>query len=367
MSDPSATVSVLAPENVEPADAGHEMRPKERITYAFNKVLIDFIMSIKHENADLKAMLRKNYKVIDNASEDDIARVASILADDALKSRIVGATDPVSLLSQDLASVEILKDCRLSDIADKLKPDFPRSQLAYYVYFMFLLAMLYTDCADDSLLLEKVLNAVSKVQSGDSSAEDDLDAILDDDVRAMLKHMQVLTDAYASSGGGEDEEQVFETIMESKIGKLAAEISSEIDPTQLDMSNPMDMLDFKKLADGSSPLGGIITKVGSKIQDKIKTGELSQGELLTEAMSMLKMFDKQNMIGNLMSQAQAATSGGDAASPLDAAQMPNMGDMLSQLQGLMKGMPMPGGNHGVNHATRDRLRKKLQDAQGRKK
>lgn len=349
----------------------------QRTAFAYNKILIDFIMSIKQENAELKAVLRKHYRVIDNESHDDVARMAAALRDETVRKHILSSAAPLETLDL-IKGVEVLKECTLGDVRSKLRSDYPLPHLCNYTYMLFLLAMLYDDSATvaadgadtaaNNVILEKVLNIISKVQgSPGADIDDDLDEILDDDIRAMLQHLYEISQLTAGGEGSAGDDMVFDNIMGSKIGKLAAEISSEIDPDQIDMSNPMDMLDFKKLADGSSPLGGIITKVGSKIQDKIKSGELSQGELLTEAMSMLKMFDKQNMIGNLMSQVTgaAASSGaadGDATGPAGGGL--NMGDMLSQLQNMMGG---GGGGaamsrmqqHMQTASTRDRLRRKL--------
>jgi hypothetical protein len=357
-----------APEN------GQDVSARRRAAFAFNKIMIDFIMSIKQENADLKATLRKNYRVIDNTSEEDVSRLAGLLSEDCIKDVLL-TVNPLEVTVR-LADLEILKGCTLGDIQSKLPQD---SQLCNYVYLLFVLAAVYKECGhgsaeDDSgsktsddektdgMLLEKVLNIVSKIQSASIDIEDDLDEVFDDDLRGLLQQLNTATAqssaAVATDDVGGEDEHVFEKLMDSKIGKLAAEISSEIDPTQLDMSNPMDMLDFKKLADGSSPIGGIITKVGSKIQDKIKSGELNQSELLSEAMSMLKMFDSQNALGNLMSQARKAGVDLPAGQSSSGAG-PSPSDMFAQLQQMMGNGTSAGGS-SASRATRERLRKKLQ-------
>lgn len=389
----------------QPNGGAHICTGGEKLRYVFNKLLIDFIMSIKKESAELKALLRKNYRVIDNTSEEDVSRLVAYLSAaghtrDSLL-RPVSRETSTSILDA-LASCQVLKDCELQDISLRLSATYPREELAYNVYLLFLIAFLYDDAArapDSQVdqLLEKVLSIVSRMQSrvhGEEEAamlDEDLEGILDDDVRALLQNMRVLqeglqqpqlkvtnntnkshnNDDTGDSGAagkeeaGEEDAQMLEHIMDSKIGKLAAEISSEIDTSQLDTTNPADMLDFKKLADGSSPLGNIITKVGSKIQDKIRTGELSQGELLTEAMSMLKMFDKQNMLGNVMAGLQSASPSGSGSGA------PDMASMFAQVQSMLSGGgggPPPsaqGRDHHSGGAARAALRKRLEKRGGK--
>jgi len=97
-------------------------------------------------------------------------------------------------------------------------------------------------------------------------------------------------------------------MMEGKLGKLAQEIAEE---TAKDLN--MDMEDnssvsevFQTLFKNPSKLMGLVKKVGGKLDDKIKSGDINESELLAEAGEMVKkmkdmpgMDNIQSMLGNL--------------------------------------------------------------------
>ena len=115
---------------------------------------------------------------------------------------------------------------------------------------------------------------------------------------------------------------------DSKIGELAQELAGELNIADLGLTddmneNPGKLLESLMSGDNSQNLMSMIQTVGSKIQNKISTGEVNEQQLLTEA---------QNMMGSLGNN-----------------------DLLSGLMKNMGGM----GNPPKQNKTRDRLRKKL--------
>ena len=115
---------------------------------------------------------------------------------------------------------------------------------------------------------------------------------------------------------------------DSKIGELAQELAGEMNIADLGLTddmneNPGKLLESLMSGDNSQNLMSMIQTVGSKIQNKISTGEVNEQQLLTEA---------QNMMGSLGNN-----------------------DLLSGLMKNMGGM----GNPPKQNKTRDRLRKKL--------
>ena len=87
----------------------------------------------------------------------------------------------------------------------------------------------------------------------------------------------------------------------SKIGKLAQELSSELNIEELgfgDSDNPQDI--FKNVI-GKNPqkLMGLIQSVGTKIQDKLSEENLSQEDLLGEAQEMMSSLGGNEMISNI--------------------------------------------------------------------
>jgi hypothetical protein len=83
------------------------------------------------------------------------------------------------------------------------------------------------------------------------------------------------------------------TMMSGKIGSIAKEIAEEtVNDFNIDMSdetlNPQDM--FKKLFSEPDKLMNLVKNVGSKLDSKMKNGDIDQGELFKEASQMLNQM-----------------------------------------------------------------------------
>ena len=108
------------------------------------------------------------------------------------------------------------------------------------------------------------------------------------------------------------------SILNGKIGKLAKEIAEETAADlNLNMENETSMKGvFQQLLKNPTKLSGIIKSVGSKLDSKLKSGELKESEIMQEASDL--MAKMKNMPG-----------------------MNNLASMLSKM-----GMNMPGGMGG---------------------
>jgi hypothetical protein len=78
-------------------------------------------------------------------------------------------------------------------------------------------------------------------------------------------------------------------MMNGKLGNLAREIAEETaGDLDLDMENVTDMKDvFQNLFKNPGKLMGLVKNVGEKLDSRIKSGEINQTELLSEATEMM--------------------------------------------------------------------------------
>ena len=78
-------------------------------------------------------------------------------------------------------------------------------------------------------------------------------------------------------------------MMEGKLGKLAMELAEETAAElNLDMENVTNAQDvFQKLFSNPGKLMNMVKNVGGKIDEKIKSGEIKESELISEGMEML--------------------------------------------------------------------------------
>ena len=104
-------------------------------------------------------------------------------------------------------------------------------------------------------------------------------------------------------------------IMEGKLGKLAQEIAEETAAgLDIDGTNVKSVGDiFQKLFKDPSKLMGIVKNVGSKLDEKMKSGDIKESELLEEATAMMgnmKNMPGMDNIGDLLSKLNLPNMGG---------------------------------------------------------
>ena len=91
-------------------------------------------------------------------------------------------------------------------------------------------------------------------------------------------------------------------MMDGKLGKLAKEIAEEtyndldinIDPSNADMSSI-----FKQLLSNPNKIMNLVKDVGSKLDNKIKSGDIKESELLEEASELMNKMKNMPGMGNL--------------------------------------------------------------------
>jgi hypothetical protein len=145
------------------------------------------------------------------------------------------------------------------------------------------------------------------------------------------------------------------SILNGKIGMLAKEIAEETAADlNLNMENETSMKGvFQQLLKNPAKLSGIIKSVGSKLDSKLKSGELKESEIMQEAselMSKMKNMPGMNNLASMLSKMGMNMPGGMAG--MGGGGKVNFGAMQSQLNRNMKQAQM-----------RERLLKKVQDRQ----
>jgi len=90
-------------------------------------------------------------------------------------------------------------------------------------------------------------------------------------------------------------------MLKGKIGQLANEIAEETaKELEIDMENTESANDvFSKIIKNPKKLMGLVKSIGTKLEDKIKSGELKESELMTEASEMMKNMKDMPGMGNI--------------------------------------------------------------------
>uniref|UniRef100_A0A6C0B9E9 Uncharacterized protein n=1 Tax=viral metagenome TaxID=1070528 RepID=A0A6C0B9E9_9ZZZZ len=130
----------------------------------------------------------------------------------------------------------------------------------------------------------------------DSINEDEFRNKLQETMEGMQNLFKNEENATSSSGvnmdnipSADDIHSHLSGMMNGKLGNLAKEIAEETaGDLDLDMENITDMKDvFQNLFKNPGKLMGLVKNVGEKLDSRIKSGEISQTELLTEATEMM--------------------------------------------------------------------------------
>ena len=330
------------------------------ISYMFNKIYLNLMKEIKDKNPDIKAKLKASYKVFDKKSTEYIDKMMLSMDDNVTKA-LFGEEDIIDNL--EILNMEIFVDITVNDVLNNVIENNveSRNTFKYYLYILMVLCYIFKldDISDEQkdILLRKTVDIMNSVDTNTINTDEEmdkyLDDVLDDDLRKVLLKMYRDRRLVKESVMRMDTEDLMggsglEFLNNTKIGELAKEISASIDMSKLNMDNPEEMLNMNNMMSGSNNvLGDIIQTVGSKITQKIQSGELNQEDLMGEAL---------NMMGSLNSSGH--------------------GDMMSQMMGMMGGMMgggmgggmgegmgggMGGGTSGNERGnkTRERLQQKL--------
>jgi hypothetical protein len=123
-------------------------------------------------------------------------------------------------------------------------------------------------------------------------------------------------------------------MMDGKLGRLAKEIAEETaSELNLDMENTTDVKSvFSKLFKNPGKMMGLVKNIGNKLENKIKSGEIKESELIAEATEMVNKM--KNMPGMDNIQEMLGKMGMAGAIPKGAKM--NFGAMESQLKKTMK-------------------------------
>ena len=194
------------------------------------------------------------------------------------------------------------------------------------------------------LILFSVIGSVhSSSELGDTAKL--FEAINEDELKTKLQetleNMHGMFDASANETPTEtpnipNAQELHEHItsmMGGKLGKLAMELAEDTaKDLNLDMDNNSDAKDvFQKLFKNPTKLMSMVKNVGSKIDEKLKSGEIKESELMEEGMGLLnKMKDMPGMENMQKMFSQMGIPGLGNNSKL------NMGAMEAQLNKNMK-------------------------------
>lgn len=342
----------------------------DNICYMFNQIYLNLMKEVKDKNGEIKHALKESYKVFDKKSGEYLQAFVQQFDDTVTGAVFAVADDETDILTKDVVrNFSVYKKVTVCDILEKVVKDDTesRASFTYYIYLLFVLGYIHQltelDDGKKEIVFHKTVGLIGSVEKddiGEDELEQHLEEILDEDLQTVLRKIHrerskvkdsvINIDMTETPDVGATGRPGMEFLENTKIGELAKEISESIDMSKLMEGGGAS--ETPAGPEGMNPdmLSTIIQTVGSKITEKMTSGELNQEDLMSEAISMM---GKMNTSGH--------------------------GDMMSNMMNMMGGMMgpgggMPGGGFGgaggdfaasvgggsTGNRTKDRLKKKLE-------
>lgn len=269
---------------------------QKQITYVYNKFSKTFIKEIKNSSPEIKDILKENYLCFDKNTDQYLLDFKASCDSLRLLDDVFVSGD----LKQDIVDkIEILKDISFGSIDVDSK--------YYYVSIFYLLTKLYKDAEDlteadttKSSSLKAILVCTLKILNGGYDTEDVLDEIFDDTYRSLLNNVTKHVEENVEEEETGPNLDMLSGINDTKIGKLAQEISSTIDMSSF---KPESVNNINDLFSGeNNAMSSIIKQVSSVMADKMQKGEIDQQELMQEAISMMGKVKNDDLFQQMMQE-----------------------------------------------------------------
>lgn len=178
--------------------------------------------------------------------------------------------------------------------------------------------------------------------------EDELKSKLEETMASMSNLFDFSNKDTADSGSNEEKEKPevnmpnaedihahINEMMGGKLGKLAMELAEETaNDLNIDMENVTNANDiFQKLFKNPGKMMGMVKNIGSKLDEKIKSGELKESELMSEGMDLLQKMQSMPGMDNMQKMFSQMGLGGKGGKF-------NMGAMEAQMNKNMNAAKM---------------------------
>ena len=236
------------------------------ITQQFYEYLDKFLKELSKSSKDLKKLISKEYKKI-----NDVKYLNEIKNNIYVhKKHFLGKEEELDKFFED-NSVELLKGINISKIWSKSDSDNKNAIIQYIKVFVFM----FESSSKDSINNSKTDDTSDSNKNEDTSEEEDI-SNEGNGFEEMLKKSLLDND--------ENMKSFYETLSkeDNSIVGLAKNIASELkNDSEGGLENMMNL--FK---DGQG-LNNLVSKITSKLDGKLKTGDLDQAQLLSDAQKIL--------------------------------------------------------------------------------
>ena len=311
-SDSETTSPVMADNDTElqSSSSSESDKQKENVYEKFGKIIIDFMRDLLITFPELKEDLDANLLEVCNGNPSD--NTIKTIRDHCI-ARMPERFFDILYQNDDIFENESVDLCFLPgiDFHNLWKTNITETTRAtIWKYLQLLLFDTISDMTDGSsfgdtaklfeaidedVFRNKLEETITQMQGMFEEKEDmnDENESKDDETSQKEDNHNI--------PNPEDIHEHVSSMMDGKLGALAKEIAEETaQEMDLDMNESSDVNDlFKKLFKNPTKLMGLVQNVGSKIDKKLKDGNIKESELIQEATDLIKKMKDTPGMGNL--------------------------------------------------------------------
>ena len=332
------------------SDNLNEKLPTKDIMNDFKKIIVDFTKDILTTFPEYETKLNVHLRNLLTNSEDQLQVQTSLTAVyEHCKKVYPERFFEILYQNQELfadkekySTTEFLPDIHFSELWDEHITDSTRNTIWKYLQLvLFTIVSTISDGAsfgDTAKLFEaidedefkaKLSETIAQMQNMFTGAAADVDADANGDANANAGPENI---NIGDLPNPQDIHDHVAGMLDGKLGKLAKEIAEETAADlNMDMENTNSVSDvFKQLFKNPTKLMGLVKSVGSKLDERLKSGDINETELLKEASEMVQKMKDMPGMGNIQSMMSKMGMGMPGGGKM------NMGAMQANLDRNMK-------------------------------
>lgn len=346
---------------------------EDKLIISFNKILKQFVKELNKTFPEYNILKIKEYKNIEDKDDKYILYFMNYIEKDIEKI----ANEDVSLLTHE--DTYFLRDIEFSRIWNSGISENNKKAIWKFLQTLYLIGKPFIHNKPD---IHSLIDSYSEIiNNKENQDRETLKSIhkQSEIILQIIENLNIEKENRKQERKSKIEGQLPEFIENSKIGKLAQELSSELDLEELGFGNIDESADPQNIFSnvlGKNPqkLMGLIQNVGGKIQNKLSEGDINENDLVGEAQEMMSSLNTNGMFGEIFKNPQMKDmfqnmSGLFGNNPEMAEMFKNFNpDDIQNMANQFAQNPAQGGNNSNvrvdqnkvrNLETKNRLKKKL--------
>jgi hypothetical protein len=275
--------------------------------------------------------LKDNYKEFDKTADTYVSFLNENCNSDFWKSYLELEKDNVNewLKREEVKSVCLFVNITIADISKLLHDNF---LCHHYISVFYIFKNELSD--------EDASNILKILQTFDEEFE-----LENEEFKRIISRLNSIKTENVKSSSSFDN---IEELKDTTIGKIAKEIINDVDITKLkETITNNDGNIFKALASSDSGLSELFTNVGTKVTDKISSGELNQEAIMKDAMKFAALLPGMFGTGGGGDDDESGSGAGGAG----GFNMADMMKMMSAMSAMSGGGGGGGGGKGKKSKT----------------